>query len=308
MKTIGITGGTGFVGRHLTNLLRAEGHEVIVLTRNPEKYRTEKGLSYAQWDPASHSCDADKLRSINAMVHLAGAGIADKRWTKERKKKIADSRVTGTGFLVSVMKEHMPNCTALISASAIGYYGADNETGPFTEEAPAANDFLGQTCMKWEQEASKAGSFARTVILRFGIVLGKDGGAYPELAKPMRYGIMPVLGSGKQVVSWVYIDDLTNILYSAITLEGMQGIYNAVAPRPVTHKMLMKAIGDNLGGIKIPVPVPAFAIKLALGEMSTELLKSCTVSSQKLLSAGFRFQYPNVNSAVRAITGGKHSR
>lgn len=307
MKTIGITGGTGFVGRHLTNLLRAEGHEVIVLTRNPEKHRTEKGLAYAHWDPASRSCDAGKLRSINVIVHLAGAGIADKRWTEKRKKEIVDSRVNGTSFLVSVMEEHMPNCTALISASAIGYYGADNEVGPFTEDAPPTNDFLGQTCVKWEQETSKAERFARTVILRFGIVLGKDGGAYPELAKPMRYGIMPILGSGKQVVSWVHVHDLATIIYTAITNEGMKGVYNATAPRPVTHKTLMKAIAGNLGGIKIPIPVPTFALKLALGEMSIELLKSCTVSPQKLLSTGFTFQYPDINSAIQAITGGKRN-
>jgi uncharacterized protein len=309
MKMIGITGGTGFVGRHLTNLLRAEGHEVIVLTRNPGKHKPETGLTYAHWDPENQSCEADKLQAINAMVHLAGAGIADKRWTKERKKEIVDSRVIGTRFLVAAMKEYMPHCQTLISTSAIGYYGPDNHTGnPFTEDAPPANDFLGQTSVKWEHEAGKASSFTRTVILRFGIVLGKDGGAYPELAKPMRYGIMPILGSGKQVVSWIYMDDLANIIYTAINHEGMQGIYNAVAPRPVTHKTLMQTIAQKTGGIKIPIPVPAFALKLALGEMSIELLKSCTVSAQKLLSTGFRFQYPDINSAIQAITCHRHSR
>lgn len=301
MNTIGITGGSGFVGLHLTNLLKKNGHRIIIFTRSPEKKKNSDHVTYAYWCPEENKCDLSALKQVEAVVHLAGAGIAEKRWTKKRKKEIVDSRVIGTRFLVSQLRSFAPKCKTLVSASAIGYYGPDRGGGPFTENAVAYNDFLGRTCVAWEQEAEKANDFLRTVILRFGIVLGKEAGAYHELSKPIKFGIVPILGSGKQMVSWIHADDLGNLLQHAAINEELNGIYNAVAPEPVTHKKLMNTIAAEKGGPKLKAKVPAMVLKTLLGEMSEEVLKSCTVSGEKLLSTSFTHQYASIRDAVKNI-------
>jgi uncharacterized protein (TIGR01777 family) len=301
MKTIGITGGAGFVGKRLTTLLLSLGYEVVVFTRNNTLTNTHKGLTFAHWDPNHEQCDTDALRRLDAIVHLAGAGIADKRWTKERKKEIVHSRVHGTGFLASQLSNHAPDCKTFVAASAIGYYGPDlNMNAPFNESDPPATGFICDTCVKWEAAAQKA-AHMRTVILRIGIVLGKESGAFPRLAQPLSSGIMPILGTGNQVVSWIAVDDLTRLMVAALENEELSGVYNAVAPNPVSHLQLMQAIAKAKGGLKIPVPAPSFILKLILGEMADEILKSCTVSAQKTLSTGFTFTYPEIKSAVEAL-------
>ncbi|RYD56272.1 MAG: TIGR01777 family protein [Sphingobacteriales bacterium] len=303
MRTIGITGGTGFVGHHVTRLLRDAGNQVVIFTRNPEKKDQSKdGITYCYWSPRENKCDLTCIQRVDAMVHLAGAGIAEKRWTKKRKEEIVKSRVETTAFLVDKLREHAPNCKTFISASAIGYYGADNNRAPFHESDRHADDFLGDTCKKWEHEAIQAADFVRTTILRFGIVLGREAGAFKEFYKPVKFGVKPVLGSGKQVISWIHIEDLVRFIYHCIRHEDINGIYNAVAPNPVTNKKLMDTIAQEKGGLAIPAPVPAAALKLMLGEMSTEVLKSCTVSADKMSSTtGFQFDYPDINSAVRQL-------
>ncbi|MBS1687457.1 MAG: TIGR01777 family oxidoreductase [Bacteroidetes bacterium] len=301
MKTIGITGGTGFVGKHLSKLLLSKGYELIIFTRHP-KPSEKQNLTYAAWDPEKGTCDANALQKLDAAIHLAGAGIADKRWTETRKQEIVNSRVQGTKFLVSMLRQHAPNCKTLVSASAIGYYGPDRDgTPPFKETNVYYNDFLGNTCYKWEHEARAAEDIMRTIIFRFGIVLGKESGAFPQFAGPQSFGIVPILGSGRQVVSWIEVDDLARMITYALEHTDMKGSYNAVAPNPVTHKTLMKTIARTKGGIKIPIPVPSFALKIALGEMSEEVLKSCTVSAQKIQATGFTFQYDTIDKAVKAI-------
>ncbi len=302
MKTIGITGGTGFVGRHLTTLLINKGYNVVIFTRNAPKDRINQQLTYAHWDADKRECDINALKELQAVVHLAGAGIADKRWTEKRKKAIFDSRVTGTDFLVSQLKDYAPGCKTFIAASATGFYGPDQEEKiPFTETALPYNDFLGNTCKQWEMASQKASEFARTVILRFGIVLGKESGAFPQFAKPVSFGIMPVLGSGNQRVSWIAVNDLARLVVFALEHDRMTGVFNAVAPNPVSHRLLMSVIAKEKGGLKIPVPVPAFLLKILLGEMSAEVLKSCTVSAQKTMDTGFTFQHPDISSAVKTI-------
>jgi len=301
MKTIGITGGTGFVGQHLTRLLIDNGYKVTVFSRHPHPSDKQQ-LTYAAWDPEKGTCDIAALQSLDAVVNLAGAGIADKRWTPERKHEIVRSRVLGTAFLVSMLRQHAPACKTFVSASATGYYGPDRDNiPPFKEANVYYNDFLGNTCYKWEHEAHAAEDFMRTVILRFGIVLGKESGAFLQFARPQSFGIVPILGSGRQAVSWVEVDDLARIICFMLEHEELSGIYNAVAPNPVAHKTLMNTIARQKGGIKIPIPVPSFALKLALGEMSEEILKSCTVGAQKLLNAGFHFNYDTIDKAVAAI-------
>jgi uncharacterized protein (TIGR01777 family) len=250
MKTIGITGGTGFVGQHLTRLLTEKGYHVVVFTRNIAIKSHQPGVSYAHWNSDVGECDNNAIRSLDAMVHLAGAGLADKRWTDERKKKIVESRVNVTDFLVSLLRAHGSNCKAFISASAIGYYGADKNGTAFRESDPPGTDFLADTCVKWEHASFKAAEFTRTCVLRFGIVLGKEGGAFPKFAGPMVLGVMPILGDGGQIISWIEISDLAHLILYAIENHHMSGVYNAVAPQPVSNKELMLTIAKVKGGFK----------------------------------------------------------
>lgn len=298
MQTIGITGGTGLVGSYISQLLADSGYQVVVFTRSPDKHQDSQNITYALWEPSKSNIDTGELAKLDAVVHLAGAGIADERWTEDRKKLIVKSRVDSTSFLVEQLKQHAPNCKTFVSASAIGFYGEDDGKEPFEEDAPPEDDFLGRTCLQWEQVSSNAEAFARRVVLRFGIVLAKEGGAFKEFYKPQKFGVMPILGSGKQVVSWIHVKDVAGIIKYAIERENISGVYNTVAPAPATHSKLMHTIGDVKGGISIPVPVPAFALKLMLGEMSTEILKSCTVSSKKIEDAGYDFKYPDIHTAV----------
>lgn len=304
MAIVGITGGTGFIGRHLCKLLRDSGHEVVIFTRTPMKQHDVPHVHYAYWNPYEDKFDLIHLKTVDAMIHLAGAGIADKRWTAKRKKEIVHSRVHTTRFLVSKLKEYGENCKTLISTSAIGYYGPDRAGHSFFKESdPPAADFLGSTCEKWEAEAHKAEAFLRTVIFRFGIVLGKEDGMFPQLATPALLGILPMLGGGNQVISWIHADDLCKMMLYALDHEEIRGVYNAVTPHPVSQKRIMKAIAKAKGGVKIPVPVPKIVLQALLGEMSTEVLKSATISADKTLKAGFTMEYDTIDKAVKEILG-----
>lgn len=302
-KTIGVTGGTGFVGRHIISRLTALGHSVVVFSRQPQVGKGD--IRYALWRPHVAQIDTASLQDIDAMVHLAGAGVADKRWPPKRKEEIRKSRVEATYFLLQALQAWAPQCSTFVAASATGYYGPDrNGLIPFTEDAPAYHDFLAEVCTAWEAASLSASEKYRTVILRTGIVLGKDGGAYPQLAAPMRFGIMPILGNGEQMVSWIHVDDLAQLYIEATLNNKYDGIYNAVAPQPVTHSLLMHTIAKAKGGIKIPAPVPALALRLLIGEASVEVLKSCTVSSDKAAHAGFVFRYQTIVEAVASINRG----
>lgn len=302
MEIIGITGGTGFIGKHLTALLVEKGYKVVILTRESGKTATGPAISYSHWDPENNICDPEVVKTLHAVVHLAGAGIADKRWTPARKVEIVNSRIVGTRFLVKQLKQHAPQCQKLVGASAIGYYGPDRQgVIPFTEDQPAYADFLGNICQMWEFEENVAAHFLPCAILRFGIVLGRESGAFPEFVKPLSYGIMPILGNGKQVISWIHIDDLCRMILFMLEHDNAQGTYNAVAPKPVNNRKLMHEIAHAKGGFKIPIRVPSFILKLLMGEMSIEVLKSCTVSAQKIQDAGFTFQYDTIDKAVQAI-------
>lgn len=302
MKTIGIVGGTGFVGKYVSRLLAEKGYDIIIFTRDTNKKAPTAQVSYAQWDATKGICDMDAIGKLDGVVHLAGAGVADKRWTAERKKEILDSRVKSTNLLIESLKTDGKRCKAFVAASAIGIYGADDSRHtPFTEETRPADGFLGETCRIWEEASQQAASIMRTVVLRIGIVLGKEGGAFPQFATPMNMGVVPILGGGEQVVSWIEVEDLARLIVFALEHEHLSGVYNAVAPKPETHKDLMKTIAKIKGGLKIPVPVPAFVIKMMLGEFSIEILKSTTVSAQKTLISGFKFNYPELDGAARRV-------
>ena len=299
---IGITGGTGLVGRRVSALLLKMGNEVVILTRNVAGKKTTGGCSYALFDAANNTCDVASLQQLDAVIHLAGEPVAGKRWTKQQKGLIVSSRVQGTAYLVEQLRIHGSRCKTLIAASAIGYYGPDKQPViPFTEHESPATDFLGETSRKWEEEEQKAADVMRTVSLRIGIVLAKEGGAFYEFVKTAKFGLLPVPGSGRQVISWIHVDDLARLFVYALTNTTMNGVYNAVAPAPVPTGEMMKEIAAAYKGFLITMPVPAFVLQIVLGEMSIEILKSCTVSASHTLQSGFTYTYSDIGSAVKNL-------
>jgi uncharacterized protein (TIGR01777 family) len=303
MAIVMITGGTGLIGSALTKSLVEKGHQVIILTRNSSNKKKTGNLSYSQWDPGKGTYNAHDFASADAIIHLAGANVAEKRWTDERKKEIIDSRVQGGELIIKVLREVPNKVSTILSASAIGYYGPDQiPASPFVEEMPPYHDFLGQTVSQWEASLNPVIQMGkRLVIFRTGIVLSRQGGAYKEFEKPLHFGIASILGSGKQVISWIHIDDMVRLYIAALEDEGWKGTYNAVAPVPVTNKELVLSMARQKNKIFVPLPVPSIVLKTLLGEMSIEVLKSTTVSSAKVEQRGFIFLYPTIDKAVTAL-------
>jgi uncharacterized protein (TIGR01777 family) len=304
METVLISGGTGLIGTALSEALIARNYKVIILTRRLPKNQSTQ-LAHALWDPEKGEIDQEAFKNADYIVHLAGANVAEGRWTAKRKKEIIDSRVK-SGELIVTSLHGIPNkIKAVISASAIGFYGPDPvnpNPKPFVEEDRSSTDFLGSVVQGWEtaiKPVSLAGK--RLAIFRLGIVLSKKGGAYAEFRRPIQFGVTPILGSGKQVVSWIHIADVVNLFINAIEDEKYEGTFNGVAPHPVTNAILTRSITKHLHKIAIPVHVPAFALKLVLGEMSIEVLKSTTVSCEKLVRQGFTFSYPTIEKAIHAL-------
>jgi uncharacterized protein (TIGR01777 family) len=299
MATIGITGGTGFVGRRIARILLDEGHSVVVFTRGAAK--EADGISYAHWNPGSEEMDGDALGRCEFLIHLAGAGVTDHRWTTAYKKEIRDSRVASTYFLHAQIRQHAPHCRALIAASATGIYGPDNGKGAFTENDLPYTDFLADICAEWETASLSEKNSIRTAVLRFGIVMGLDGGAWPKFAGPLKLGIMPVLGSGKQVMPWVHLEDVAQICVTAVREERYRGIYNVVSPNPVSQKAVVNAMAHARGRLAIPAPAPAFALRLLMGQSSIEVLKSTTVSADKIIAEGYEFRFPLIDGAMENL-------
>ena len=303
MSTILITGGTGLIGSALTKMLTGQGHKVIILTRT-QKAAVDNNISYAIWNTKSQKINEEAVASADYIVHLSGAGVADKRWTSARKKEIVESRQQGSALLVKALRHVPNNVKAVISASAIGWYGKDEDRSPkkkaFTEDMGADKGFLGETCRLWEESIEPVKDAGKRLVkLRIGIVLSNDGGALPEFKKPVKFGIAGVLGSGRQVISWIHIEDLCRMFIYAIENESVAGVYNAVAPTPVTNKELTLLLAQKMKGrFYVDLHVPVFVLKTMLGEMSTEVLKSATVSAEKIRAAGFTFLYPSIESAL----------
>ena len=300
MATVLITGGTGMIGRKLSWSLAEKGYDVVILTRNARD-RVGKGrIQYAEWSVEGNYIDENAFSRADYVVHLAGAGIADKRWTAKRKKQIRESRIRSGDLLVQSLARIPNHIKAIISASGIGWYGPDQKQGmrPFKETDDTSSDFLGQTCRLWEASLIPATKLTRVVWLRTGIVLGRDGGALPEFLKFMKLEMVPVLGGGKQIVSWIHIEDLVDLFIYTIEKAELKGAFNAVAPQPVSHKEMMLAIADSFGKGKIILPVPSLFPKLLKGELSKEVLKSATVSADKIIRAGFRFKFPAISEAL----------
>ena len=283
------------LGKAISRELVRSGWEVIILTRNPEGRQALPGIRYAHWDIDRTHLDPGALAAADHIIHLAGAGVADQRWTARRKKEILDSRVNSGALLVRSLQQYPHKVRTLVSASAIGWYGPDPvvpNPHPFREDHPPARDFLGSTCKSWEESTVSVPATVRRVVFRIGIVMGPGGGAARAFLQPMRWGMAAIPGSGKQVMSWIHIDDIAQLFIRALEDEKWQGIYNAVAPRPATCRELVLQLARNRKRFFIPFRVPAFLLRILLGEMSVEVLKSATVSSEKLQQQGYPFLHP----------------
>ncbi len=304
MQTVLLTGGTGLVGKALTQLLTSKGYQVIILSRGKKEIVTEPNVTYAQWNVATEQIDIEAVKKADYIIHLAGAGVMDKKWTEQYKKEIVDSRVKSGALIVNTLKNNEHNVKAIVSASAIGYYGEDKiDNYFFSETDKPAEGFLGSTCQLWEDSIDYANSLGiRVAKMRIGIVFSNNGGAFAEFVKPLKFKLATILGKGNQVISWIHIDDLCRQFLFAIENEDIKGAYNAVAPNPITNKNLILKLASKIAGkFYIPFYVPSFLLKLMMGDRSIEILKSTTVSSKKITDAGFKFLYNEVDEALENL-------
>lgn len=296
MPTTLLAGGSGLIGQRLAELLRAAGHQVRLLTRHP------KGPEQFGWDVEKGTMDEAALSGVDYVVNLAGAGIADKRWTAARKREIIDSRVQSARLLRTAFERTGLRPKAYLSASAIGYYGNSGERRMSEVDTPVDDSFMVQCCRAWEQAADEVAALGiRTVKFRIGVVLAKEGGALLEFIKPLRFGLGTYFADGQAWYSWIHRDDLCRAFLWAIQNESVAGVFNAVAPQPERLKPLVQATAQAMGKNALIVPVPAFALRLALGEMSVVVLNSNLVAGDKLREAGFSFQYPKLEAALGEI-------
>jgi len=292
-----LTGGTGAIGSCLTELLLEKGYSVSHLSRSPGK---DPRVKTFLWDVAKGEIDANCIQGVDTIIHLAGAGIAEKRWTEKRKKVLIESRAKSIGLIYSLLREKPHQVKSVISASAIGYY-SDRGDELMTEDSPPSNDFLAKCCMEWELAVDKGKDLGlRIAKLRTGVVLEK-GGALAAMDKPVRLGLGSPIGSGKQWIPWIHLEDVVNIYLLAIENPEFEGVYNMVAPNPVTNEQLTKSIAKLLHKPLWLPNVPAWALKLALGEMSTVVLGSTKVSAQKVQDAGYAFKFPRLEEALKSI-------
>ncbi len=298
MAQVLISGASGLIGKKLTALLIEKGHTVKHLGRK-ENLNT-KTPCY-KWDLSKGEIDERAFENIDTVVHLAGAGIADEKWTAARKKEIIDSRVISSKLLASEINKRGNQIKTFVGASAVGFYGAITNEKVYTETDAACDDFMGNTCKQWEESYNEINKNIRLNIIRIGVVLSKDGGALPKISKTIKMGIGSALGSGKQYMPWIHIDDLVGLFYEAITNEKMHGIYNGVAPQHVTNKELSKAIAQTLHKPFFMPAVPAFVLKLILGEMAVIVLEGVKVSAEKTKGIPFNFKYPELKGALENL-------
>lgn len=297
-----LAGCTGFVGLPLIERLKEERHQLVVLSRHPQKYQSlgEEGVQVLGWDGRFVRPDEPALEGVDAVINLSGAGIADKRWTPARKKEILQSRLLSTQAMVEWIKSRENKPQVFVNASAIGFYGPVAD-GDVTESTGPGESFLADTCKKWEEAAKAAEDLnVRTIRLRIGIVLEKGGGAMDKMVPPFKFFAGGPLGSGKQMMSWIHRRDLVEIILFCLKQETLSGAVNATAPEPVSMKVFCQLLGKEL---KRPswAPVPGFALKLLLGEMADMLLTGQSVIPEKVLQEGFNFEYATLQSALADI-------
>lgn len=307
MKTILITGGSGMIGRRLSKMLLDKGYEVIWLSR--EKHIKAEIPRY-KWNLLTGEIDEEALEEADVIVHLAGVGIADGKWTEARKRMIVGSRVRSAHLILDKLKKMDTKMDAFISASAVGYYGAVTTDKVFMEDDDHAKDFLGETCNEWEEQTKQftTDMGIRSVSIRTGVVLSKDSELIKKAVLPTRFWIGAPLGKGTQYMNWIHIDDLCKIYIKAIEDETMSGAYNAVAPEDTTNGQFMKTIADLLHKPMFLPRVPEFVFKLFLGEASQIILEGSRVSAQKIQNAGYDFKYKTLSKALKQILFDKNNK
>ncbi|WP_316635729.1 TIGR01777 family oxidoreductase [uncultured Flavobacterium sp.] len=296
-KNVLITGGTGFVGKHLTDTLIDNGFTVSILSRSARENTSL--ITYYKWNLMSNYINEDAILQADYIIHLAGEGVVEKKWTKRRKKLILESRLKPIDLIFSILKKNNKILDGFISASGIGIYGAITSPEICTEMTAPANDFLGTTCQEWEQTVDKIGSLGiRTVKIRTAIVLGRNEGFLKKMSPNFKAGFGMILGTGKQYLPWIHIQDLCQIYLKAITDPEMQGAYNACVTDNTTNQTFSKILA-NLYGYKIWFPkIPSFVLKVVLGEMSEAVLKGQRASSEKIQKTGFQFQFTDLEEAL----------
>lgn len=298
MQKVLITGGTGLVGKRLSSALKSKGYQVTHLSRKENLNATFPAY---KWDIDKGEVDIRALEEADYIIHLAGAGVADKLWTAKRKQVIIDSRVKSGALLQQKLKEIGKRPKAVICASASGFYGNRGDE-LLDETSSKGKGFLADVVEKWEAANDGFREVTdRVVQLRIGIVLSTRGGALEKMLPSYKARIGAYFGSGKQYYSWIHIDDLANLFTYAVENEKMNGIYNAVAPKPTTNKNLAELIGKVMGKPALLVPAPAIAMRLALGEMSSVVLDGAQLSADKIREVGFDYIYISINEALRDL-------
>ncbi|MBD2390580.1 TIGR01777 family oxidoreductase [Aphanizomenon flos-aquae NRERC-008] len=302
---IAISGATGFVGSRLVAKLHAEGHRILVLTRNttfaqkvfpPQAFPNLEIIAYT---PIVSGAWQDTIAGCDGVVNLAGEPIAEGRWTPERKQEILNTRKLGTQKIVEAIAKSQPQPSVLVNTSAIGYYGT-SETASFDEDSANGKDFLAQVCQEWEAEARKVkDTNVRLVILRFGIILG-NGGALGKMITPFKLFAGGPIGTGQQWFSWIHLDDIVSLIIQALTKSTMEGVYNGTAPQPVSMNDLSTTMGKVMNRPSW-LPVPGFAIEAILGDGAKVVLEGQQVLPKRTLESGFEYQYPNLQSALTQI-------
>jgi uncharacterized protein (TIGR01777 family) len=293
-----ITGATGLVGKKLTKTLSEQNHQLVILTR--DKMKAQKilpfnNISFYEWNDMSLLPPAEAFSQLDAVINLMGENIGDKRWSDDQKIKLRESRVNATVNIVKAIESNAPQLKVYIGASAIGIYPANsNET--LLESSGVSNSFLGTLCHDWENASASLGQNIRRVIIRTGVVLEKNGGALKKMLPPFYMGVGGIIDNGKQVMSWIHIDDLVNLYIQALTNKEYVGAYNGCSSFPVTNYEFTKALGKAIHRPTI-FPVPKVALKLAFGEMSSIILDSQKVISEKLPKNNFQFKYPKIDDA-----------
>jgi uncharacterized protein (TIGR01777 family) len=299
-KHILLTGGSGLIGCNLTKLLLAKGYEVSHLSRSPGK---DQRVKTYLWDVHKGEIDEACIDGVDTIIHLAGAGVADKRWTNKRKQELVESRTKSIRLIYELLRKKTHKITSVISASATGYYGNRGDV-LLTEDSKPADDFLAECCIAWEKAADEGEELGlRIVKFRTGVVLNKKGGALPQLATPVKWYVGSPLGDGKQWVPWIHWHDVEKLYLYAIMHNKLRGTFNMAAPTPVTNEEMTRAVAKQLRKPLWAPKVPAFVLNLLLGEMSMIVLGSTKVSSQKIEENGFKFEYPGLEGALKEIYG-----
>ena len=302
MEKVLITGGSGLIGLHLADYLSSPNYELKLLSR---KKNLNKSNIYF-WDLNSGQIEEEALTGIDHIIHLAGAGIAEKRWTAKRKKEIIDSRVKSSELLFNEVNKMYIKPKTFISASAIGYYGAITNEKIYTEVDNSGNDFQGEVCQQWESSSQKFSELGiRNIQLRFGVVLSAKGGALPKMMLPIKLGVGSALGTGNQFVPWIHIDDVARIIEKAILDEGISGPYNVVAPEYRTYNELVKIIAQKLEKPLFMPNIPSFILKLVLGEMSQIVLEGSRMSNKKIINSAYTFSFPILDKALSNLLSTK---